>query len=430
MNKKTLIEFHYQDILPEEEEERYENKPDVIDLENIESVIHELNSQNPISFLNYLFEYSKDPENCEIFNEYIPQLIEILNQLSYNNNETVKDLSSRVLVNFFSVYPNDPQTAFKQNLYAFFFDLVKNSETMPLFLSVLFVVISRSIAVKRNMISAQIFDIFIPIQPDSIDESLLLIYAKIISSFLSLDTDIDSKIRVDLLDKVKTMILQFPDNEELINECLGTIDRITTDVSFTPSFISSELFTVLLEHYSEFCDQGKIHLLSTFSHCYGCTVPLLQQKTLEMIPFTIFCNELENENPSHELNAIISIINCFRNVSETISIAYENGVILHLLNNISQYDFDSKKLAFRALYIAAQAANIEQFHVFESEEFIEIIKELLDPNDREANHYVSDFVELYIERSDENDAAQVYDFIDEFMLNNEISNNTFYDLPF
>ena len=125
-----------------------------------------------------------------------------------------------------------------------------------------------------------------------------------------------------------------------------------------------------------------------------------------------------------------SIINCFRNVPETISIAYENGVILHILNNISEYDFDSKKMGIRLLYIAAKESNIERFKVFESEEFIEILNDLLESNDREANNYINDFVELYAERSEENDAPQVYDFIDEFMMNHDISNDPFYDLPF
>ena len=431
MNKQIFHSFQENFLINEEEdEERQEERSDFYDLENIESVFHELSTKNPNSFLSYLFEYTKDATNCEIFNDYIPQLLEKLNELTYNDNEIVQDFSIRILVNFFIIYQNDPETAFKHNLYSFFFSLVNNQDTLPLFLSVLMKIISRSIAVKRNMISANIFDIFLPIQPNSIDESLLLMYSKIISSFLSLDTEIDSKIRVELLDRVKFLILTFTQNEEVINECLGTIDRLTTDVSFTPSFISSELFQILFEHYSEFSDQGKIHLLSIFSHCYGCPVPLLQQKTLEIIPFSFFCDELNNKNPEIVLNSIISIINCFRNVPETISIAYENGVILHILNNISEYDFDSKKMAVRLLYIAAKESNVEQFKVFESEEFIEILNDLLESNDREANHYINDFVELYAERSEENDAPQVYDFIDEFMMNHDISNDPFYDLPF
>ena len=405
-----------------EEESIIETDFEPVEMNNPESVFQALNLNLQEPILSSLFDLTKDPQYCEIFIEFIPNLIEILASFIYHENLNIQNFAKRILINLFLTEPNEESTQFSRSLYNYFTSLASNTETRPLFFSVLFNLISRSLLVKRSLIAANIFDVFLSINVDTIEESLMLLYTKIISSFLSNETIIDSKVRVELLSRMRFIIMTISCDQEVINECLSTLDRVTTDVSFTPSLISSDLFQFLFENYESFTNMGKTSLLSIFSHLYGCQVPILKQKVLETIPFDFFLGPLQDDDSHVKLNAIISIINCFRNVPETIQDAFEKGIVDYILSNIADYDFDSKKLALRALYIVAKNANSTQFHCFETPEYIQVFTELLEPNDSEANNYISDFVRLYTERSNEEDCPELFEFIDIFMLEHDIQN--------
>lgn len=195
-------------------------------------------------------------------------------------------------------------------------------------------------------------------------------------------------------------ILDFCSDENVQNDCTQSLNYFTSDINRTSSFITSKYVQKLLNLFPNTNPISKGHILVIFSNCYGCPISSLQHSIKELIPLSSFSSFLEDESDIVRLNTIIALFNCFQNDEMTISEAYESGILEKLFSLIQIENFSTTKQIVRCLLIAAQSATSEIFKMFENQNFIEYLGELLTNGDDYLVDIVKSFAILYKERKE------------------------------
>ena len=242
MNKERIGEIRFGDEINENIIEVTPNEEEAVNLENSEAVFQALNSEDPLKTLDVLFEFTKEPENCELFIEALPLFLKTFDALSKNENPKISDLGKRIIVNLYTVTSGTELVRPQQAAYEFLMSIgTPENEDFPLFISLLLTLVSRSITIKQYMMKIGLLDMFVAIDPSTVPGDSLLEYTKIITYFLLLASNMSASTRLDLMDRLRLLIANCED-PQITNECLNAIDRVTNDVANTSSFISSETF--------------------------------------------------------------------------------------------------------------------------------------------------------------------------------------------
>ena len=349
--------------------------------------------------LQGLFDFSNDINNLDVFINYIPQLIDYLLIFSENQQHYVQDYAKHILVKLFYAHDDSDMTDFRKAAYDYLFSLSQNLNTDIKFYMLLSKLFEQSLAIKQYISLNPLLETIIDTNPQILSLENLKYYASTLKYLLS-DSQVMPGDKLSRIVKKIFEILDFCSDENVQNDCTQSLNYFTSDINRTSSFITSKYVQKLLNLFPNTNPISKGHILVIFSNCYGCPISSLQHSIKELIPLSSFSSFLEDESDIVRLNTIIALFNCFQNDEMTISEAYESGILEKLFSLIQIENFSTTKQIVRCLLIAAQSATSEIFKMFENQNFIEYLGELLTNGDDYLVDIVKSFAILYKERKE------------------------------
>lgn len=365
-----------------------------INWEDTDQVFQALYSINCGLMLKALFELTKEPESIDLFAGCIPNLINAMINFSNHEIEYYSDLANRIIVNIFVVHKDEPLYHGKSCAYQYLNDLIQNPDGIDFLLVILAKIFARSLAVKSYIVTLPIFQQIINLE--NMNEEQLNNYVSILSNLFYEDYIIPNDFYYVIIRKLMNILIS---NESNIirNKCLKAFKLSTQDGSRTSSFISSNYIEVLLNLFPTLDQEGQGTVLIIISHCYACNIPSLLENVRQKTPLPFFMQFLENEDL--QADTLISITNCFQNDTQTIFDAFNQEFIQNIINLLHSSSFALKKRILYCLSITLPVITVEMQQIFETEEFIDELQDLLCSDDKEVIENIFPFIQIYKEKS-------------------------------
>lgn len=375
---------------------------------NGEELLSQLD-QLPELILPYLQKFLCSEDRITQLSNFLPQVVEFLVNYSQIDDE-ISYTSKIILVKIFKFNFQNP-SPLQIQLANFYFSLSHNEHTIHEFINLTYALIDQSIVFKDFLFSHEGIDIISEFPYTSFQDDIALDFLKLISLLIRHDAPVTD-------DQYSALVLIFQkimcqsDESEFLDIVGKTFYYIS---KFMPKcLIETNILSFVSEVMTNMTDKGICFVLVGLSICFTKENNELISRFAEIMNPEFFLSFIDSEFENIVIDGTVAITNMMRCSSEFFNQIISSGGIDLFLNNMKR-SFDCKRVSARAIFLFLEKQTAADIAQFVTGEFIELLNELMETEDKEALSVVADYVQLF--QMHNLDDAEVYieEFVDIFL---------------